>query len=471
MIKKSRVAKLLLFIAPFQFAVSSNYSYASPPVTSGLTISLDARGGSTISGTTWAGQDGTSNSATLQSSTQYDAVNQYVTMNDSTSPNYAALGFGTSGDALNPRGDMTVETWVKFNTVNTGGWNIVATKWFSSATGTSGCSPGTFHFGLKSGYLNVYTTGAGGQNLSGPTLVTNGTWHQLAFTIINPSDRNGSSLDANGTLAIYLDGSLQNSVSGTTVYQTANTACHFNLGDGRSTGSLGITGGMEKFRMYNRALSAAEINKNYRADANIHSLAAAPFNTIIPEITGPAKYASVETGTTGTWINTPTSYSYQWSRASTSSGIYSAITGATSATYTTTSTDVGKFLKISVGATNSSGTIYETSSATSIIEKSGVQLTFSSANQSPVYRTNNVLSVATSGVAGKVTFTVDGKQIPGCRNVPSSASNSYIAQCSWKPSVHKAVSLTASFIPSDSNYLSSLERISRIQVIARTNKR
>lgn len=466
-------AATLLSIAPlFSLAVPA-FTYASPSVINGLVISLDSRGGSTISGTTWSAQDGTSQNATLQSSSQYDSSNQYVTMNDSTSPNYAALGNGSAiGDALNPSGDMTVEAWVKFNNIHTGtGWNIVATKWFQTSTGTAGCSSGTFHFGLKAGYPNIYITGSGGQNLSGPTLITSGTWHQLAFTVINPSDKNGSSSDVTGTLALYLDGALQISVNGSTVYQTPNTSCHFNLGDGRSTGSLGIDGGLEKFRMYNRALSASEINKNYRADANIHSLPAAPFNTVIPTISGPAKYAAVETGTSGTWLNSPTSYGYQWSRSPSSSGTYSAISGATSVTYTTTASDVGKFLKISVGATNSSGTIFETSTATAVIEKSGVNLSFTSANQFPVYRTINNLNVATSGIAGTVTFKVDGKLISGCRNLPSVSGNSYIAQCPWKPSVHKSVDLTATFTPTDSNYLSNVGSLYRIQVVARTNKR
>ncbi len=53
---------------------------ASPPILDGLTVSLDSRGGSTISGSTWFGQDGTTKNATLQTSTQYDAGNQYITI-------------------------------------------------------------------------------------------------------------------------------------------------------------------------------------------------------------------------------------------------------------------------------------------------------------------------------------------------------------------------------------------------------
>lgn len=472
MFKVKRAASISAALAVISLFSPLHPASASPPILDGLTVSLDSRGGSTISGSTWFGQDGTSKNATLQTSTQYDAGNQYITMNDSTSPNYASLGFGTSGDAINPTGDMTVEVWVKFNTVHTANWNIFATKWFTGPSSASaGCTNGTFHFGLLYGKVNVYTSGPGGQDVRGTTTITNNSWHQFAFTMVNPSNRFGSSANLNGTLSVYVDGVLENSVTATNVYQTVGTGCEMILGDGRSTGNLGIDGGMEKFRMYNRALSAAEINKNYRADANIHSLTAAPYNTVIPGIIGPHSYAAADTGTVGTWINSPTSWSYQWYRASTANGTYSGISGATSITYTTTAADVGKFLKFGVASTNGSGTIYETSTATSAIAKSSVPLSFNISNPLPVYRTTNNLTVATSGIAGSVTFKADGKQISGCRNISSNSGNSYIATCPWKPSVHKAFNFSAVFTPSDANYNSGSTTLISVHVRARTTRR
>lgn len=453
------------FIAPVQGAI------ASPPVTNGLAVSLDSRGGSTISGTTWFGQDGTSLNATLQNSSQYDSGNQYITMNDSTAPNYASLGKGTNGDAINKAGDLTVEIWAKINNVHAMGWNILATKWFTGPSTNNGCANQTFHFGLLNTKLNVYTTGVGGQNINGTTSITSGTWHQFAFTMVNPSNRSGSSVDTNGTLRVYLDGVQQVMVTGSTVYQTSDNGCELILGDGRSSGLLGIDGGMEKFRLYNRALTADEINKNYRADANIHSLAASPYNTIAPMVSGPAIYNAPETGTAGTWLNSPTSWAYQWSRATTAGGTYSAIGSATALTYITTSSDVGKYLKFTVAATNSSGTFYETSTATSIVTKASVPLSFSLSNPLPIYRTLNNLTISTSGIAGSVTFRADSKQIPGCRNVAANAGNSYIATCPWRPSVHKPFVLTAVFTPVDSNYLGDSKILNSVHVAPRSGKR
>jgi hypothetical protein len=65
--------------------------------------------------------------------------------------------------------------------------------------------------------------------------------------------------------------------------------------------------------------------------------------------------------TTGSWSNSPSSYSYQWEDCTTSSGQppvtskCSAITGATQSSYTVASSDVGHSLEAVVKATNSVG--------------------------------------------------------------------------------------------------------------------
>jgi hypothetical protein len=60
--------------------------------------------------------------------------------------------------------------------------------------------------------------------------------------------------------------------------------------------------------------------------------------------------------TSGTWLNTPNSFAYQWRRAGTS------IAGAQSATYVTVSADAGQALTCAVTATNGAGSTVATSS-------------------------------------------------------------------------------------------------------------
>lgn len=74
-----------------------------------------------------------------------------------------------------------------------------------------------------------------------------------------------------------------------------------------------------------------------------------PFINVAPVISGSASVGQNLTSTTGTWFNTPTSYSYQWLANSTS------ITGATSNVFTLTSTQAGANITCNVTAFNAAG--------------------------------------------------------------------------------------------------------------------
>lgn len=97
-------------------------------------------------------------------------------------------------------------------------------------------------------------------------------------------------------------------------------------------------------------------------------LPSAPSNSNAPTISGTAQIGETLTATTGTWVAIPTAtYTYQWKRASTVNGTYTNISSATNNAYVLTSNDVGKFIKVEVTATNSSGSLAALSSATSVI--------------------------------------------------------------------------------------------------------
>lgn len=69
--------------------------------------------------------------------------------------------------------------------------------------------------------------------------------------------------------------------------------------------------------------------------------------------------------------------------------------------------------------------------------------------------------------AGKVTFYVDGKKIPGCINKSGSIGN---VTCSWKPAVQKQVTLKATLNPTNNVYQASTQSM-KVQVIRRTGTR
>jgi hypothetical protein len=98
----------------------------------------------------------------------------------------------------------------------------------------------------------------------------------------------------------------------------------------------------------------------------------APTNSAAPTITGTAQVGQTLTATTGTWNSetTPT-YTYQWQRCDTAGNNCAAITGSTAQTYTVTSADENKTLRVVVTAANASGTGSATSAQTAVVGQPG----------------------------------------------------------------------------------------------------
>lgn len=76
---------------------------------------------------------------------------------------------------------------------------------------------------------------------------------------------------------------------------------------------------------------------------------AVPENSALPAITGTFRSGETLTCSTGTWTNSPSSYSYQWTRDTVDIG------GATSSTYVVTPTDIPALIACKVIATNGTG--------------------------------------------------------------------------------------------------------------------
>lgn len=87
----------------------------------------------------------------------------------------------------------------------------------------------------------------------------------------------------------------------------------------------------------------------------------APVLLIMPVLTGIRVPGHVLSVTTGSWLNTPTSFTYQWQRDNTGGGTFSDIAGATSATYTLVTADLKCQVRCHVTATNATGSVTATS--------------------------------------------------------------------------------------------------------------
>jgi hypothetical protein len=97
------------------------------------------------------------------------------------------------------------------------------------------------------------------------------------------------------------------------------------------------------------------------------AVAAAPANTAAPTISGTPKVGSTLTASNGTWSNSPTTYTYQWRRCATDGNSCGDIVGATSKTYTLTSSDLYHTIRVAVTAVNTDGKATATSDATDVI--------------------------------------------------------------------------------------------------------
>ena len=152
-------------------------------------------------------------------------------------------------------------------------------------------------------------------------------------------------------------------------------------------------------------------------------LALPPTSTASPNLTGTPQFGNTLTGTTGTWSQSPTSYTYRWMRASSPSGTYMPISGATGLTYVLSDDDVDMYIKFEVRATNSGGFAVESSSATarvtnlpsSVVPTLGATtstsdgFTFSITNLNSL--TSHTVSVTTS--SGSVTRSSDVVTVTG----------------------------------------------------------
>lgn len=148
------------------------------------------------------------------------------------------------------------------------------------------------------------------------------------------------------------------------------------------------------------------------------SIATTPSNSSIPTLSGTLRNGQVLSTTNGSWSGSPTSFSYQWQRASTSNGTYSDISGATSSTYTLTVNDIGQFLKSKVTATNSAGSSFALSAASTQVGKSlqsPLSFTSSSTSKSYPYSSALVFSPLGGSGTGVISYAIAaGGTASGC---------------------------------------------------------
>jgi hypothetical protein len=155
---------------------------------------------------------------------------------------------------------------------------------------------------------------------------------------------------------------------------------------------------------------------------------------------------------------------------STISGCGSASAASTTATCSWTPASLGS-VSLTAIFTPTDSSNFETSTATTlaITVVNGVStVTLSlTGGVTSVPKGQSINIIASIDQAGRVTFLIDGKRIPGCINRLAVIGN---ISCSWRPAVQKAVVITANLNPTSSVYNNSSSRLA-VQVTRRTGTR
>jgi hypothetical protein len=152
------------------------------------------------------------------------------------------------------------------------------------------------------------------------------------------------------------------------------------------------------------------------------------------------------------------------------SGCGSASAASTTATCTWTPGAMGS-VSLTAIFTPPDSTNYESANSTSlsitvVTGESSVTLQLTGGvTQAPKGQAINI--IATVDQAGRITFLIDGKRIPGCNNKAASIGN---VTCSWKSAVQRTSTITARLVPTNNVYNPSTSSL-KVQVIRRTGLR
>lgn len=377
-----------------------------------------------------------------------------------------------------------------------GGGTFVMKETDNSTTGIyviAGGGGGGGHY-TNGSTINASTTTSGqsGWNGNSNTSLNNGTASGNGGANYDRSGGGGGGLSSNGYTSVYTSCSTGWHGSGGNAFVNGGAGGTGNFtggfggggsgdwcywtggggGGGYSGGSggywYGNGGGGGSYNNGSSQSGSATNNGQGYVTITALTLISRPTISVSPQITGTTTNGQILTTSTGTWANTPTSYVYQWSRSASVGGTYNSISGANNSSYTLNSSDVGKFLKVAVTATNSGGSATDTSSATASISAASTSATISIAIGALYFRTVKSIS-ATPTVNGKITFKANNVVIPGCKNL-NALSNSSVS-CNYKPNTRGFVTLSATLIPADSGYLSTTVTSANVFINQRSGAR
>ena len=157
----------------------------------------------------------------------------------------------------------------------------------------------------------------------------------------------------------------------------------------------------------------------------------APRNTTPPTVSGVPSVGQTLTSTTGTWVGSPSSFSYQWQRCDPVGANCASISGATGQSYSLVAADVGATLRVSVTARSATGAATATSAPTGVVSASGAPTSTSLPTISGVAQIGQTLTAGTGSWTGSPTgFAFQWQRCnssgTGCVDMPGATSGTYV---------------------------------------------
>lgn len=231
-------------------------------VTNGLVLCLDASDIKSYpkSGTTWFDRSGNGHNGTLVGGVAHNSSNGGIFNFDGSNdgiviPSHSDFLFNT-GDSI------TVELWVKptnasFQTYQTmfciGGINAVTRDRMFQVRISNAYRFGCIYRDSSNTEWQILETS--------PTIVQNGKWHHVVSTLTYGT---GSSwkiyVNGIGVTTFYLSGN-----GNANPIQPADTSVYIGLGEDGTNVAEQWLGSISQSRLYNRSLSAIEVQQNFNA--------------------------------------------------------------------------------------------------------------------------------------------------------------------------------------------------------------
>ena len=87
-----------------------------------------------------------------------------------------------------------------------------------------------------------------------------------------------------------------------------------------------------------------------------------------------------------------------------------------------------------------------------------------------IYRQASTIILSTT-IAGRTTFRIKGKRIPGCISLRSNESNSFTIECIYRPSTRGVLNISVAFTPTDPSFSESYKFSETFYVLNRTSRR